>query len=82
MFFLGQQPLVPHLLLGPPFFSDYSFWVHHLVTRMTGISLHMQWPLTSQLHCSVSQREQNRVCNCNILSQVVSQMPFVLTMAK
>jgi hypothetical protein len=25
---------------------------------MTGISLHMQWPLTSQLHGSVSQREQ------------------------
>jgi hypothetical protein len=23
---------------------------------MTGISLHMQWPLTSQLHGSVSQR--------------------------
>jgi hypothetical protein len=27
-----------------------------LLTGMTGISLHMQWPLTSQLH--VSQREQ------------------------
>jgi hypothetical protein len=25
---------------------------------MTGISLHMQWPLTSQLHGSVSQREE------------------------
>jgi hypothetical protein len=25
---------------------------------MTGISLHMQGPLTSQLHGSVSQREQ------------------------
>jgi hypothetical protein len=25
---------------------------------MTGISLYMQWPLTSQLHGSVSQREQ------------------------
>jgi hypothetical protein len=25
---------------------------------MTGISLHKQWPLTSQLHGSVSQREQ------------------------
>jgi hypothetical protein len=22
---------LPLLLLGPPFFSDYSFWVHHLV---------------------------------------------------
>jgi hypothetical protein len=29
-----------------------------LLTGMTGISLHMQWPLTSQLHGSVSQREQ------------------------
>jgi hypothetical protein len=29
-----------------------------LLTKMTGISLHMQWPLTSQLHGSVSQREQ------------------------
>jgi hypothetical protein len=32
-FFLGQQPLVPLLLLGPPFFSDYSFRVHHLVNQ-------------------------------------------------
>jgi hypothetical protein len=29
-----------------------------LLSGMTGISLHMQWPLTSQLHGSVSQREQ------------------------
>jgi hypothetical protein len=29
-----------------------------LLTRMTGNCLHMQWPLTSQLHGSVSQREQ------------------------
>jgi hypothetical protein len=29
-----------------------------LLTGLTGISLHMQWPLTSQLHGSVSQREQ------------------------
>jgi hypothetical protein len=29
-----------------------------LLTGMSGISLHMQWPLTSQLHGSVSQREQ------------------------
>jgi hypothetical protein len=42
-------------LLGTPFFSDYSF---RLLTGMTGISSHMQWPLTSQLHGSVSQREQ------------------------
>jgi hypothetical protein len=24
---------VPLLLLGPPFFSDYSFWVYHPVNR-------------------------------------------------
>jgi hypothetical protein len=53
----GQRPLVPLLLLGPPFFY-YSFWSTTLLTGMTGISLHMQWPLTSQLHGSVSQREQ------------------------
>jgi hypothetical protein len=29
-----------------------------LITGMTGISLHMQWALTSQLHGSVSQTEQ------------------------
>jgi hypothetical protein len=29
-----------------------------LLTRMTGNSLHMQRPLISQLHGSVSQREQ------------------------
>jgi hypothetical protein len=29
-----------------------------LLTGMTGISLHMQWHLTSQLHGSFPQREQ------------------------
>jgi hypothetical protein len=29
-----------------------------LLTRMTGTSLHMQWPLTYQLQGSVSKREQ------------------------
>jgi hypothetical protein len=33
-----------------------------LLTWMTGNSLHMQWPLTSQLHGSVSQREQLVFC--------------------
>jgi hypothetical protein len=33
-----------------------------LLTGMTGISLHMQWPLTSQSHGSVSQREQLVFC--------------------
>jgi hypothetical protein len=31
--FFGQRPLVPLLLLGHPFFSNYSFWVHHLVNQ-------------------------------------------------
>jgi hypothetical protein len=37
----------------PSIFSNYSFWVRHLVNRDD-----KQWPLTSQLHGSVSQREQ------------------------
>jgi hypothetical protein len=45
--FLGQRPLVPLLLLGLPFFSDYSFWSTTLLTGMTGISLHMQCAMAS-----------------------------------
>jgi hypothetical protein len=56
--FLGQQPLVPLLLLGPPIFPINLFGSTTLLTGMTSISLHMQWPPTSQLHGSVSQREQ------------------------
>jgi hypothetical protein len=33
-----------------------------LLTGMTGNSLHKQWPLTSQSHGSVSQREQLVFC--------------------
>jgi hypothetical protein len=58
VFFFGQRPLVPLLLLGPPFFPIILFGSTTLLTGMTGISLHMQWPLTSQLHGSVSQRER------------------------
>jgi hypothetical protein len=54
----GQQPLVPLLLLGPNFFPIVLFGSTTLFTGMTGISLHMQWPLTSQLRGSFSQREQ------------------------
>jgi hypothetical protein len=55
----GQRPLVPFLLLlGPPFFPITRFGPPPCFTRMTGISLHMQWPLTSQLHGSVSKRKQ------------------------
>jgi hypothetical protein len=46
--FWGQQPLVPLPLLGPPFFQIIIFLSTALSTRMTVISLHMQWPLTSQ----------------------------------
>jgi hypothetical protein len=53
-----QQPLVPLLLLGSPFFPIILFGSTTLLIRMTGISLHMQWPLTSQPLGSVSQREQ------------------------
>jgi hypothetical protein len=59
--FLGRRPLAP-LLLGPPFFSRSSFWSTTLLTGMTGISLHRQWPPTSQLHGSVSQRKQMDFC--------------------
>jgi hypothetical protein len=38
----------------PSIFSNYSFWVPALLAGVTGNSLHMQWPLTSQLHGSVS----------------------------
>jgi hypothetical protein len=39
--FWGKRPLVPLLLLGLPFFSDYSFRSTTLLTGMTGISLHI-----------------------------------------
>jgi hypothetical protein len=48
MFFVGQWPLVPLLLLGPPFFPIILFGSTTLLTGMTGTSLHRQWPLTSQ----------------------------------
>jgi hypothetical protein len=40
----------------PSIFSDYSFRSTALLTGMTGISLHIQWTLTSQSHGTVSQR--------------------------
>jgi hypothetical protein len=60
--FLGQRPLVPLLLLGPPFTPIILFGSTTLLTGMTGISLHMKWPLTSQSHGSDSQREQLVFC--------------------
>jgi hypothetical protein len=56
LFFFGggcQQPLVPLLLLGPPFFPIILFGSTTLLTVMTDNYLHMQWPLTSRLHGSV-----------------------------
>jgi hypothetical protein len=53
---------VPLLLLGPPFFLIILFGSTTLLTGMTGISFYMQWPLTSQSHSSVSQREQLFFC--------------------
>jgi hypothetical protein len=50
---VSQWPIVPLLLLGPPFFPIILFLSTTLLTRMTGISLHMQWPLTSQSHGSL-----------------------------
>jgi hypothetical protein len=45
---------------------------------MTGISLHMQWPMTSQLNGSVSQREQLFFrCGSNSMSKTL--VIFVLT---
>jgi hypothetical protein len=45
--FWGQRPRVTLLLLGPPSFPIILFGSTTLLTWMTGISLHMQWPLTS-----------------------------------
>jgi hypothetical protein len=50
VFFFGQRHLVPLLLFGPPFFLIIFFLSTTLLTGMTGISLQMQWPLTSQFH--------------------------------
>jgi hypothetical protein len=36
---------VPLLLLGPPFFPIILLGSTTLLTGMTGISLHVQWPL-------------------------------------
>jgi hypothetical protein len=49
---------VPLLLLSPPFLPIILFGSTTLLTGMTGISMRMQWPLTSQSHGSVSQIEQ------------------------
>jgi hypothetical protein len=60
--FVCQRPLVPLRSLGPPFLPIILFGSTTLLTGMTSNSLHMQWPLTSQLHGSVSEREQLVFC--------------------
>jgi hypothetical protein len=50
----GQRPIVPLLLIGPPFFKKIITYLSTtLLTRMTSVSLHVQWPLASQLHGSI-----------------------------
>jgi hypothetical protein len=50
--FFGQQPLVPFPPPQSSIFSIIPFLSATLLTKMTGSSLHMQWPLTSQSHGS------------------------------
>jgi serine/threonine protein kinase len=45
----GHRPLVALLLLSPPFFPIILFGFTTLLTRMTSISLHKQWPLTGSV---------------------------------
>jgi hypothetical protein len=49
----ASPPPGPSIFVGLFFLGSTT-----LLTGMTGLSLQMQWPLTSQLHGSVSQREQ------------------------
>jgi hypothetical protein len=57
-FFWVSDPLCLSYSSALRFFRLFLFGSTTLLTGMTGISLHMQWPLTSQLHGSVFQREQ------------------------
>jgi hypothetical protein len=62
------------LLLSPPFFPIILIGSTTLLTGMTGISLYMQWPLTSQSHGSVFFREQLRI---KITDQTPRPIPVV-----
>jgi hypothetical protein len=56
--FLSLTPCTSsYLLLGPPLFPTNIFLSTTLSTRMPGISLRIQWPLTSQTHGCNYQRE-------------------------
>jgi hypothetical protein len=55
-----QEPILRSQVyfgVGPPFFPIILFGSTTLSTGISGISLQMQRPVTSQLHGSVSQRE-------------------------
>jgi uncharacterized membrane protein YhfC len=56
--FLVSDPLCLFSSLAHHCFPIILFWTTTLLTGMTGISLHIQWPLTSQSHVIVSQREK------------------------
>jgi hypothetical protein len=58
VFFSVSDPLCLSSSLALHFFPIILFWSTTLLTGMTGISLHLQWPLTSQSHGSLSQRQQ------------------------
>jgi hypothetical protein len=60
---------VPLLLLGPPFFLIILFLSTTLLTWMTGISLHAQWPLASQSHGRRISSLQNAVLANSSLHQ-------------
>jgi hypothetical protein len=80
-FFFGggvSDPLCLSSSSALHFFRLFFFGSITLFTRMTGNSLHMQWPLTSQSHGSVSQREQLVFCygsNSTPLSDKESPRP-------
>jgi hypothetical protein len=65
-FFGGQRPLVP-LLLGPPYFPNILWGFTTLLTGMTGISLHIKWPLTSQDRLQVSLLCKMKPCKYYVL---------------
>jgi hypothetical protein len=45
---IGKRLVPVLLLLGTPIFTIILFVLTILLTRMTGISLHLQWPLTKK----------------------------------
>jgi hypothetical protein len=57
--FGGQRPLESFLLLVPPFFSDYSFLVHHPINRDDRQLLAHARVSDFTVACQFSQREQS-----------------------